>query len=183
MRLETERLIFRPFEERDVEPLAAINSDPEVMRFFEHPLTREETLVSIQRSHDGIRHNGFHFVAAELKSSGEFAGILGIARFDDETRTAIPTHPPVEIGWRLARQLWGQGLAPEGARACLDFAWVEMDLPEIVAITAEINGPSRRVMEKIGMVRDSEADFDHPKVAPSSPLRRHVLYRIGNPNR
>jgi RimJ/RimL family protein N-acetyltransferase len=49
---------------------------------------------------------------------------------------------------------------------------------EIVAFTAVGNSNSRRVMEKIGMIRDPRGDYDHPRVEVGSPVRRHVLYRI-----
>lgn len=62
----------------------------------------------------------------------------------------------------------------------LDQAW-ELGLGEIVAITYIGNGPSRRVMEKIGMTRSAADDFSHPEVPEGHPLRHHVLYRIGRP--
>jgi RimJ/RimL family protein N-acetyltransferase len=181
VRLKTERLLLRPFERRDHAAYAAINADPETMRYFEAPFSRAESDASIQRSHEGLAKKGFHFLAAELKSTGELAGVIGIGRFDEITREAIPGHPEVEIGWRLAPHLWGQGLAPEGALACIDHAWQVLHLPELVAITTEHNAPSRRVMDKIGMHYVPTADFDHPRVPPGSPVRRHVVYRIVNP--
>jgi RimJ/RimL family protein N-acetyltransferase len=60
----------------------------------------------------------------------------------------------------------------------LRFGFETCRLPEIVAFTAEGNAASRRVMEKLGMVHDSSGSFDHPRVPPGSPLRRHVLYRL-----
>lgn len=182
MRLETERLILRPFEPRDHAPYAAINADPEVMRYFHAPFTREETEASIARAHENLERNGFHFLATELRETGELIGILGMARIDEATRAAIPSRPEVEIGWRLRRDTWGKGLAPEGARAWLDYAWNELRLPEVVALTYKGNLPSQRVMEKIGMVYVPEDDFIHPRVPADSPVRESVLYRIVNPS-
>ncbi len=62
--------------------------------------------------------------------------------------------PAVEIGWRLAPEFWGQGLAPEGARAALVSGFEELGLGEIVSFTSRANAPSIRMMEKIGMHRD-----------------------------
>ena len=90
-------------------------------------------------------------------------------------------HPRVEIGWQLDKAVWGQGLAPEGARAWLDYGWNMLKLEEIVAFTAAINLPSQRVMEKIGMSREASDDFDHPALAPGHSLLKHVLYRIKAP--
>src|SRR5690606_30531493 len=86
--------------------------------------------------------------------------------------------PAVEVGWRLLPEHWGRGYATEAGRIALDFAFSQLGLPEVVSFTATQNGKSRAVMERIGMARDPAGDFDHPKLEPSHPLRRHVLYRI-----
>ena len=86
--------------------------------------------------------------------------------------------PAVEIGWRLAPAAWHKGYATEGASAALDFAFTHLELPQVVAMSVPTNGPSHRVMEGIGMVRDVAADFDHPRVPDGSPLKRHILHRI-----
>jgi len=54
-------------------------------------------------------------------------------------------------------------------------------LREIVAITIAANTPSRRVMDRLGMVRDEAGDFDHPRIETGHPMRRHVLYRKRRP--
>ena len=91
---------------------------------------------------------------------------------------AIPTFhahftPCVEIGWRLAAEHWGRGLATEGAREVLRHSQVP-----IVSFTSVQNSRSRRVMEKLGMTHDPVEDFDHPRLPEGHPLRRHVLYRL-----
>jgi RimJ/RimL family protein N-acetyltransferase len=181
LRPETERLLLRPWEDRDRAPLAAIMGDPHTRRFYPRTLTPQETSAEIDLATEAASSNGFHFQAAELKDSGALAGLIGLGIIPDATRAAIAGHPRVEIGWVLDRRVWGQGLAPEGARAWLDYAWTVLALPEIVAFTAAVNLPSQRVMEKIGMARDPSADFDHPKLPPGHRLRAHVLYRISSP--
>jgi RimJ/RimL family protein N-acetyltransferase len=84
----------------------------------------------------------------------------------------------VEVGWRIRSEHWGQGYAPEAATECLRYAFEEIALDEVISFTAVTNVKSRRVMEKIGLVRDADGDFDHPGVPEGSPLRAHVLYRI-----
>ncbi len=180
MKLETERLVLRPWEERDREPLIAIQTDPEVRRFFPSVPTPEQAGEDFDAALDKARLNGFHYGSARLRTDDSFVGLLGIGVVPDLTREAIPSHPRVEIGWVFARLFWGQDLAPEGARAWLNYAW-SIELPEIVAFTAAINRPSQRVMEKIGMVRDPADDFMHPRIEEGHPLRPHVLYRIVNP--
>ena len=88
----------------------------------------------------------------------------------EPTRNAIRGQPRVEIGWQFARNVWGQGLAPEGARAWLDHGFATLDLPEIVAFTFRDNLPSQRVMQKLGMRTRPEDDFLHPKAPPGHPL-------------
>jgi RimJ/RimL family protein N-acetyltransferase len=82
----------------------------------------------------------------------------------------------VEIGWRLARDAWGRGIATRGARLALADLFGRCGLPEVVAFTAEANTPSRRVMERLGM--RPEGGFAHPALPPGHPLRPHLLYRL-----
>ena len=117
---------------------------------------------------------GFALCAAFLQETGHFVGLIGLLQ------TSFHAHftPAVEIGWRLLPQYWGQGLAPEGARAALDYGFNTLELPEIVAFTTRQNRPSIRVMEKLGMRRCQSGDFEHPNLDEGHPLRPHVLYRI-----
>lgn len=181
MRLETERLVLRSWEERDRVPLAAILGDPEVRRFYPKALTRAESDALFDSVLEKQAEFGFHFAAAELKADGRLAGLVGIGMLNDMMRSAIPGAPRVEIGWQLDKALWGQGLAPEGARAWLAHGLEVLGFDEIVAFTYEGNQPSQRVMEKIGMARDPAGDFQHPGLAPGHRLRPHVLYRIARP--
>jgi ribosomal-protein-alanine N-acetyltransferase len=82
----------------------------------------------------------------------------------------------VEVGWRLVRTAWGHGFATEAARAAIDDGFSRVGLPEIVSFTARSNLRSQAVMERLGMERDENRDFDHPKLAPDHPLRPHVVY-------
>ncbi len=177
MRIETDRLILRHWQASDREPLAAILGDPEVRRFYPTVLTREQAGAQLDFALTRQAEVGFHFGAAELKSTGQFVGLIGLGYIPDETRAAIRGNPLVEIGWQFDRAFWGQGLAPEGARAYLDYGFEALRLDEIVAFTFRGNLPSQRVMSKAGMVRDLIADFEHPKLAPGHPLRPHVVYR------
>ena len=181
MRLETERLILRGWEERDRAPLARVLGDPHVRRFYPKALTVEEAGAQFNFALARQAERGFHFGAAELKADGQFAGMVGLGGLNDMMREAIPGHPTVEIGWQFDKAFWGQGLAPEAARAWLTYGFEVLDLPEIVAFTFVGNEPSQRVMTKIGMTRDPDDDFLHPALPPDHRLRPHVLYRISRP--
>jgi RimJ/RimL family protein N-acetyltransferase len=175
----TERLRLRPWRPADDGPFAELNADPEVMAHFAGILSREQSDVVASRIRKDIEHRGFGFWAVEIPGVTEFAGFIGLSipRF-----TAAFT-PCVEIGWRLATAHWKRGYATEGAVAALRYGFERLQLPEIVAFTVPGNVRSRRVMEKLGMVRNPADDFDHPLVPEGHPLRRHVLYRVGNTSR
>jgi RimJ/RimL family protein N-acetyltransferase len=172
--LTTERLRLRRWRASDREPFARLNADPEVMRYFLRPLTREESDALVDRIEARFDERGYGLWAAERRSDGLFVGFVGLAYQTFEA----PFTPCVEVGWRLAREAWGQGLATEGGRAALAFGFGEAGLDEIVSLTAVIHERSRRVMERLGMHRDPADDFDYPAIPEGNPLRRHVLYRL-----
>ena len=114
--------------------------------------------------------NGWGLWATEVAATEEFIGFVGLMPWDE-----LFDEPMVEVGWRLAAAHWGQGYATEAAIACLDHGFNRVGLDEIVSLTATINGPSQRIMQKIGMITDPSDDFDHPRC--EGALRPHVLYR------
>lgn len=172
--LRTERLLLRRWRDADLEPFAALNGDPETMRFFPAPLTREESDAFARHIRDTIESQGWGLWAVEAPGDAEFVGFVGLARPSFEAHFT----PAVEVGWRLAREHWGKGYASEAARAAVAYGFDELGLGEIVSFTSRLNVPSIRVMERIGMTRDPADDFDHPRVPEGDPLRRHVLYRL-----
>lgn len=174
--ISTSRLILREWRDADIAPFAAMNSDPEVMRYFERTRTASESASLVARLRALFAADGFCFWALELPGEADFIGFTGLMRVP----FAAAFTPSVEIGWRLARPFWGRGLAREAARAALADGFGRCRLREIVAYTVPDNQRSRRVMEAIGMRYDPGGDFDHPHVAEGSPMRRHVLYRIAD---
>ena len=66
-------------------------------------------------------------------------------------------------------------------RAVIADGFARWDLPEILAFTGATNHRSQAVMQRLGMVRTPERDFDHPGLAPDHPLRRHIVYVAGRP--
>ncbi len=170
----TDRLILRRWREADRVPFQALNADPRVMEFFPAMLTAEETDAAMERIDLHFQRHGFGLFAAELRETRAFAGFVGL----NVPGFEAPFMPAVEIGWRLSHECWGRGLATEGARAVVRYAFETLRLPGLVSFTSVGNLRSRKVMEKIGMVHDPADDFDHPRIPEGHPLRRHVLYRI-----
>jgi len=173
-RLTTDRLVLRQWRNEDRVPFGEMNADPRVMEYFPSVLTRAESDAMVDRIEKHFDENGFTFWALEAPGVAPFVGFVGLARTPYQT----PFTPCVEIGWRLAFAHWGKGYASEAAHRALQCGFQEMGLSEIVAFTATGNIRSRRVMEKLGMTRKPEDDFDHPRVPEGNPLRPHVLYRL-----
>jgi RimJ/RimL family protein N-acetyltransferase len=146
--LRTARLVLRGWRDDDVDALAAMDGDPEVMRYIGDGSTRTpaqaaDAIVSFRRR---WAEQGFGLFATERADTGELVGWVGLA---------IPTFlpevlPAVEVGWRLARAAWGEGYATEGARAVLADAFGRCGLDELVSIRHVDNEASGRVMAKLG---------------------------------
>jgi RimJ/RimL family protein N-acetyltransferase len=169
----TQRLRLRQWRDSDRAPYAAMNADRVVMRFFPATQSREASDRSVDAWSTELQERGWSNWAVELRESSTFIGFIGLT----VPKKALPFMPCVEVGYRLAREYWGNGYASEGARASLSVAFTRLALPEVVSFTALLNAPSQAVMKRIGMLNANE-DFDHPAVPEGIPLRRHCLYRI-----
>jgi RimJ/RimL family protein N-acetyltransferase len=161
-RLETDRLVLREWTADDAEPFAALNADPEVTRHLAGPMTRAESDAAVERIRGHWDTYGYGLHAVELKADGRFVGFIGLAH-----HRALPDD--VEIGWRLARDVWGRGLATEGALASRDAAFGVLGLARLVSLTTDENLASRRVMDKIGLRYDRHIAFERWN------LRVHLL--------
>jgi RimJ/RimL family protein N-acetyltransferase len=173
--LQTERLILRPWEERDRDLFYEINSDRTVMAFFAFRRDRQQSDAFFETLM--VRQNErITFPALELRETGECLGFCGL--HDGDVEPAFPAGT-VEIGWRLAARHWGKGYVTEGARAALRHGFETLHLPEIVSFAVHDNHRSTAVMDRIGLRRDQSRDFDHPHVPDTHPhIMRHVVYRM-----
>ena len=174
--LRTERLLLRQWRDDDLEPFAALNADPETMRFFPEPPSRAASDALAEHARRHIEGEGWGLWAVEVVAGASFIGFVGLSRPSFEEHFT----PAVEVGWRLAREHWGHGYATEAGRAAVDHGFEEVGLDEIVSFTSELNEPSWRVMERLGMSHDPADDFEHPRVPVGHPLRPHVLYRLSH---
>lgn len=173
LEFDTPRLAMRAWRDDHRAPFAAMNADPEVMRYFPSLLSAEQTNAGIDIWRQAFIEASWSNWAVELRESGEFIGFIGLS----VPRRQLPCSPCVEIGWRLKRSAWGHGYAAEGASECLRVGFEQLGLQEIVSFTTVANLRSVAVMKRIGMC-DAQANFEHPGVPEGSPLRPHCLYKI-----
>lgn len=154
--------------------MSEINADPQVMEFFPGIQSKDETLAFIKKMQKQFAEKGFCYFAVDLLESGEFIGFIGLS---EQTFKAAFT-PCIDIGWRLKRPAWNNGFATEGAKRCLEYAFHQLHLSKIYAITPAINLKSERVMKKTGMKKAGH--FKHPLLKEDKRLENCVLYEILN---
>ena len=170
----TERLILRRWRHSDLAPFSRLNLDPRAMEFMPGVLSPAESNRLADRIEAHFLGHGFGLCAVESRHTHCFLGFIGLSVPGFQAKFT----PCVEIGWRLSPEHWGQGLATEGSREMVRYAFEVVGLDALVSFTAPGNLKSRRVMEKLAMTRDPAEDFDHPLLPERHPLRRHVLYRL-----
>ena len=145
--LTTERLRLRPFSADDLDNLAALDSDPEVMRYLTggRPTPREEAaenLAAMIAPRGGLATWAW---AAEDLACGGFLGWFSLRRDPDRDPGEVA------LGYRVRRAAWGRGLASEGAAALIDEGFQTLAAELVFARTMSVNLASRRVMEKAGL--------------------------------
>ena len=172
--ITTDRLILRPWLERDLDAYAAICADPVVMEYFPKPLTRDETEAMLMRFNRAFDESGITFWAMIHRETDTCIGHTGLLPHDITEADG----PGVEVGWRMGHAHWGQGYATEAARASLSFGFNEKGYDEIVAFVVPDNIRSQAVMLRLGMTRNPDDDFGHPNVKDGDRLKRHQLYRL-----
>lgn len=164
--LTTDRLVLRGWRDEDLDALAALDADPEVMRYIGDgsTRTREQTVRTLERLAWMWDHQGFGLFAVDWRGdlpdeAAEAAARLGLgeeaARFAGWVGLSVPKFlpeilPAVEIGWRLGRHWWGRGIATEAATEVLRFGFGDLALDHVVSICDARNAGSERVMTKLG---------------------------------
>lgn len=150
---ETARLRLRLFEERDLDAVAAMFADPEVMRHIGDgkTFTRGESWRSIASALGHWALRGYGLWAVELRSTGETIGRVGF--IDPEG------WPGFELGWIVARPHWGKGYATEAARFALDHAVGALGRKRVISLIRPSNAASIRVAGKLGMRLEGEIEF------------------------
>jgi RimJ/RimL family protein N-acetyltransferase len=157
-RLETARLVLRPFAAGDVDAQAAMMGDAVVMHHLGgQPLSREDAWRKLLGGHAFWSLLGYGYWAVERRSDGAMIGQIGFADFKRAVTPDIETIP--EMGWLFAREAFGQGYATEAGQAALAWADAVLKAPETVAIIDADNAPSIRVAEKCGFNENEPATY------------------------
>ncbi|AFQ50137.1 GNAT family N-acetyltransferase [Burkholderia cepacia] len=174
LKIDTERLTLRRWRPDDAGALAAMHADPDVTAWLARgPMSADEAGGVIARFDTPFDAHGFGVWAIERRADGALIGLCGLSR---EVRREHPMAPCVEILWRQARSSWGHGHVAEAAAAVLADGFGRIGLDEIFAWTAATNLRSRCVAQRLGMLRQSARDFDHPALPEGHALRRHVVF-------
>ncbi len=153
--IETARLRLRMFRQQDLDDLAALFADPNVMRYVAdgQPTGREEARKALDSIIEHWRRHGFGRWAVEDKATAEFVGFGGL-----RSLFGMP-----EVVYHFATDHWGKGFATELGRASLRYGFEARGFDRIVAIAKPENAASIHVMEKLGMnfeKRTSYYDID-----------------------
>lgn len=153
---DTDRLSFREWNEDDLDRFHAICSDSRVMEYVGDGLvwSRDRTGQFIQSAIDTLEAHGFCQWAVIHKADQQLIGYCGFVK--------TPTDP--EIGWRLAPEYWGNGLATEAARAALNHGIETLGIQRVIATVQAKNSASIRVIKKLGMTLDESFNRDGRKV-------------------
>lgn len=170
---ETDRLILRTIGDGDALAQYRLLNTPAVMA----RLGGVKELHEIEAKHAKARalyaREGFGFLMMVEKANGALVGHCGLKRVDNPLALNPGDH---EIGWMVRQDRWRRGYAEEGVRAVLDWAFGRVGAPHVVALTSAANVPSWRLMEKLGMTRRPDLDFDDPAYPPED--RTTILYHL-----
>ena len=169
----TDRLILRAWGEGDSDRFYDAMNTPAVMRWLGGAQDRATWDAALERLDGYQRDFGHTFWLVERKTDGELLGFCGLKRVNSDGTDLVGQF---EVGWRLRESAWGQGYAKEAAIAALDLAFDRFDAPHVVALTVDGNTGSWGLMEKLGMTRRADLDFDDPRFAPE--LNPTIIYRI-----
>jgi RimJ/RimL family protein N-acetyltransferase len=171
--IETARLRLRDWRDEDVAPFVRHTNTEPVMRWLGGVLAEDDLRKVIEeRLMRWQRERGFTFWAVERKADDALLGFCGLKLADT---AGSPIEGMHEVGWRLREDAWGQGYAKEAAIASLDFAFDRLGAERVVAITFAQNEASWGLMERLGMRRREDLDYDDPRFPDLNPT---IVYSL-----
>ena len=165
-RHETDRLILRDWREEDWPFFWEGTNTPGVMRWLGGVCDGAKRDAAQQRLLSYEREHGHTFWCVERRSDGAILGFCGLKR---SNQTGGPLGM-MEVGWRLREDAWGRGYAKEAATASLDLAFDRFDAEEVIAMTVQRNTASWGLMQRLGMRRRADLDFDNAEFDKEDPV-------------
>ncbi|MEP7059258.1 MAG: GNAT family N-acetyltransferase [Actinomycetota bacterium] len=170
--LQTQRLRLRPLARdlSDLEPLNAIQADPDHMRYYPHPFSMQDSRAWIQRWLEHEDRYGYALLAVEDREGGEFLGNVGFIH------QVVDGIDELELGWSITPARARQGIATEAAAACRDWAFGRLDVDHLISLVRPENEPSAGVARNLGMRVWKETVF-------GSLGWIHQVFRIDRPTR
>ena len=169
----TERLILRGWDDAARADFARVTNTPAVMQWLGGVADPAALAAAFERLDGYQRDNGHTFWAVERKADGEILGFCGLKRVN---APGASCPGDMEVGWRLREDAWGQGYAKEAAIASLDLAFGRFAAPHVVALTVPGNRASWGLMEKLGMTRRADLDYEDPRFG--AELNPTIVYSI-----
>ena len=165
-RHETDRLILRDWREEDWPFFWEGTNTPGVMRWLGGVCDGAKRDAAQQRLLSYEREHGHTFWCVERRSDGAILGFCGLKR---SNQSGGPLGM-MEVGWRLREDAWGRGYAKEAATASLDLAFDRFDAEKVIAMTVQRNTASWGLMERLGMRRRDDLDFDNAEFDKEDPV-------------
>jgi RimJ/RimL family protein N-acetyltransferase len=168
VKLETERLLLRIPEERDIDGYLEIFRDPEVVRFLSPWMgSRDDAVAAIERMQRHWERHGVGLFSVVRKEDERLLGRVGFLLWDpvrwvNALREELDGALELEVGWTLGSEHWNHGYATEAALACRDWAFGELGHTRLISLIARDNPGSIRVAEKIG--ESYERDVERPDI-------------------
>jgi RimJ/RimL family protein N-acetyltransferase len=164
--LETPRLRLREMQPDDLDFVAAMLGDPEVMRYYPRVYSRADAQGWLDRQRKRYIDDGHGLWLVEERATGMPAGQVGLSMQEVEGARRP------EVGWLLHRPYWGKGYATEAGRAVRAAAFTRWRYPALISLIRPVNEPSRRVAERVGFVPGPLVQFHGFE---------HVMYEAAGP--
>lgn len=152
-RIETERLVIRELKDSDLDFVAEMLGNPEVMRFWPKPYSREEAAEWIARQHQRYEMDGYGYWLALRKQDGQPVGQIGLLSQEFDGRKHIG------LGYIIHRPFWRQGFAEEGAKACVRYGSKKLGLNKIAILVRLENEPSIHLAKKLGAMQQGQNEY------------------------
>ena len=151
--LETPRLMMKKMTRADIDLLHQLTGDKEVMKFFPHVLSLEETGQMLDKILSHYGRYGHCFWKVLLKASGDFVGIAGLLHQE------IDGQVETEIAYRIKKEYWNNGYATEAALGCKEYGQGVLRKKRLVSMIHPKNDASKRVAGKLGAKKEKSTVF------------------------